>query len=64
MIATMQADKVRVILVQPFQNRKTAETVARQTDGVVLDMEYFTAREDKPASYCREQVGRRSGFGS
>jgi hypothetical protein len=26
--------------------------------GVVLDMAYFTAREDKPASYCREQVGR------
>ena len=24
--------------VQPFQNRKTAETVARQTDGVVLDI--------------------------
>ena len=29
-----------------------------RADGVVLDMEYFTAREDKPASYCREQVGR------
>ena len=26
--------------------------------GVVLDMAYFTAREDKPARYCREQVGR------
>lgn len=26
--------------------------------GVVLDMAYFTAREDKPAGYCREQVGR------
>ena len=25
---------------------------------MVLDMEYFTAREDKPADYCREQVRR------
>ena len=34
----MKADKARVILVQPFQNRKTAETVARQTDALVLDI--------------------------
>jgi len=37
-ISTMQARKARVILVQPYQNRKTAETVARQTNAVVLDM--------------------------
>ena len=37
-IATMRAQNARVILVQPFQNRRTAETVARQTDAVVLDM--------------------------
>ena len=37
-IALMRTDKVRVILVQPFQNRKTAETVARQTGAVVLDV--------------------------
>ena len=37
-ITTMKAEKARVILVQPFQNRKTAETVARQTDGIVLDI--------------------------
>jgi zinc/manganese transport system substrate-binding protein len=37
-ISTMQATKARVILVQPYQNRKTAETVARQTGAVVLDM--------------------------
>jgi len=35
-IQTMKADNARVILVQPFQNQKTAETVARQTNGVVL----------------------------
>ena len=37
-ITKMKAEKVRLILVQPFQNRKTAETVARQTDGIVLDI--------------------------
>lgn len=37
-ISTMQARKTRVILVQPYQNRRTAETVARQTNAVVLDM--------------------------
>ena len=37
-VSTMQTQHARVILVQPFQNRKTAETVARQTDAVVLDI--------------------------
>jgi ABC-type Zn uptake system ZnuABC Zn-binding protein ZnuA len=37
-IEKMKAEHVRVILVQPFQNRKTAETVARQTDAQVLDV--------------------------
>ena len=37
-ISTMKATEARVILVQPYQNRKTAETVARQTDAVVLDI--------------------------
>jgi zinc/manganese transport system substrate-binding protein len=37
-ITLMQAQKVHVILVQPFQNRKTAETVARQTGATVLDV--------------------------
>ena len=35
-IAKMNAENARVILVQPYQNRKTAETVARQANGVVL----------------------------
>ena len=35
-----------------------AEQAVTRADGVVLDMAYFTAREDKPAAYCREQVGR------
>lgn len=37
-INTMKTQNARVIMVQPFQNRKTAETVARQTDGIVLDV--------------------------
>ena len=37
-IAKMNTDNAHVILVQPYQNRKTAETVARQTNGIVLDV--------------------------
>ena len=37
-ISTMRAQNARVILVQPYQNRKTAETVARQTGATVLDI--------------------------
>lgn len=37
-ITVMRTEGARVILVQPFQSRKTAETVARQTGAVVLDL--------------------------
>jgi zinc/manganese transport system substrate-binding protein len=37
-ITTMKTQNAKVILVQPFQNRKTAETVARQTGAVILDI--------------------------
>lgn len=36
-IGEMRTNNAKVILVQPFQNRKTAETVARQTGATVLD---------------------------
>lgn len=36
-IGEMKRENVKVVLVQPFQNRKTAETVARQTGASVLD---------------------------
>lgn len=36
-IEKMKAEGARVILVQPYQNRRTAEAVARQTGAVVLD---------------------------
>jgi zinc/manganese transport system substrate-binding protein len=35
-IQTMKSANAHVIIVQPFQNEKTAETVARQTDAKVL----------------------------
>jgi zinc/manganese transport system substrate-binding protein len=37
-ISTMKSTGARVILVQPYQNRKTAQTVARQTGAIVLDI--------------------------
>jgi len=37
-ISAMKTQHARVIIVQPYQNRRTAETVARQTEGVVLDI--------------------------
>jgi zinc/manganese transport system substrate-binding protein len=37
-ISAMRAQNAKVILVQPYQNRKTAETVARQTGATVLDI--------------------------
>ena len=37
-IGKMKATNARAILVQPYQNRKTAETVARQAGAVVVDV--------------------------
>ena len=37
-IQTMKAQDAHIVLVQPYQNRKTAETVARQTGATVLDV--------------------------
>ena len=36
-IGKMRSSNAKLILVQPYQNRKTAETVARQANAVVLD---------------------------
>jgi hypothetical protein len=33
-----------------------AEQAVTRAGGTVLDMAYFTAREDQPADYCRQQV--------
>lgn len=50
-ITAMKAANVHVILVQPYQNRKTAETVARQTGAVVLDMPQQPGARTETTSY-------------
>lgn len=50
-IGTMKAAGAYVILVQPYQNRKTAETVARQTGAVVLDMPQQPGAAKNTATY-------------
>ena len=40
-ISKMQAEQIRVIIVEPYQNRKTAETVAADTGGVVIDLAQY-----------------------
>ncbi len=50
-ISTMNAAKSRVILVQPYQNRRTAETVARQTGAIVLDVPQQPGAVPNTATY-------------
>jgi zinc/manganese transport system substrate-binding protein len=40
-IKKMKEEKIRVIFVEPYLNRRTAETVARNTGAVVLDVSQF-----------------------
>lgn len=40
-ISKMKAEQARVIIVDPYLNRKTAETVARSTDARVVDVAQF-----------------------
>jgi len=40
-IAKMKADKIHVIVVEPYQNRKTAEAVAAATGATVLDFAQY-----------------------
>ena len=50
-IGEMKRNNVKVILVQPFQNRKTAETVARQTGARVVDAPQQPGAASNSASY-------------
>jgi zinc/manganese transport system substrate-binding protein len=43
-ISEMKADDIQIILVEPFQNRRTAERVAAQTGAVVLDVAQYPGR--------------------
>jgi ABC-type Zn uptake system ZnuABC Zn-binding protein ZnuA len=50
-IIKMKAANAKVILVQPFQNRRTAETVARQTGATVLDVPQQPGAAPNTTSY-------------
>jgi len=50
-IGKMKSTNAKVILVQPFQNRKTAETVARQTGATVLDVPQQPGAANNTATY-------------
>src|SRR6185436_2445305 len=50
-IGTMKSTGSHVILVQPYQNRKTAETVARQADGTVVDVSQQPGALKNTATY-------------
>jgi len=50
-IGAMKSAGSRVILVQPYQNRRTAETVARQTGARVLDIPQQPGARTNSATY-------------
>jgi zinc/manganese transport system substrate-binding protein len=50
-IGAMKAANARVILVQPYQNRRTAETVARQAGARVLDIPQQPGARGNAATY-------------
>jgi zinc/manganese transport system substrate-binding protein len=45
-ITRMKAEHLQLVVVQPYQNRKTAETVAGHTGAVVLDWPSFPGGKD------------------
>ena len=50
-ITKMKSENIKIIVVQPYQNRKTAETVASHTGGTVLDWPSFPATNKETQSY-------------
>jgi zinc/manganese transport system substrate-binding protein len=51
-ITKMKSDHVKIIVVQPYQNRKTAETVASHTDAVVVDFPSFPGGSKETQTYA------------
>lgn len=50
-ISDMKSQNVKVVLLQPYQNRRTAETVARRTGATVLEMPQQPGARAGTASY-------------
>jgi len=50
-IGKMRSTNAKLILVQPYQNRKTAETVARQAGAVVLDVPQQPGARNNTTTY-------------
>ncbi len=47
----MKAGNIKVIVVQPYQNRKTAETIAAHTGATVVDFPSFPGGTKETQSY-------------
>lgn len=50
-IGTMKSQGARVILIQPYQKRKTAESVARQTGAIVLELSQQPGARPNTSTY-------------
>jgi zinc/manganese transport system substrate-binding protein len=50
-IGKMKTQNIKVIVVQPYQNRRTAETVASHTSGVVVDFPSFPGTSKDNQNY-------------
>lgn len=50
-IGTMKTQGARVILIQPYQKRKTAESVARQTGAMVLELSQQPGSRPNTSTY-------------
>ncbi|MGH7938993.1 MAG: metal ABC transporter substrate-binding protein, partial [Bryobacteraceae bacterium] len=52
-IAQMKAQKIKAILVEPYQNRKIAEKVAQETGGKVIDFAQFPGALPDTGTYVK-----------
>ncbi|MGH8164373.1 MAG: metal ABC transporter substrate-binding protein [Rhodanobacteraceae bacterium] len=52
-IAQMKAQKIKAILVEPYQNRKIAEKVAQETGGKVVDFAQFPGAFPDTGTYVK-----------